>query len=366
MNTNLSKFAYIDSLRGIAVILVFLIHITFFLPVIKASLPSMLETALALGQFGGVELFFIVSGFTLFRSFDIRSKIEENAEKNFMIRRFFRIAPAYYFALIVAFIASKFFPIMPIKFSNLICHLLFISTVNNNILFVEWTIFVEICFYIMLPFIFNNLFEYKKINLLLLITFIISVMTYFLPHKISIHLLPIKWFYIFIMGGLLYKYFKTYKIDNKYEGLLTLGTIFLLAIMLLANGNTIFNYFIYIFVSINMFLFFILIQNEKRNKLWNLLDNRFLRYIGKISFSIYLTHLLIIKYITMFIIYNKCPFFGIWAFISISLFAFILSVIISHIMFKTIEEPAINFSKKLISQKFQISDITKKIVKAEY
>ena len=52
----------------------------------------------------GVQLFFIASAFTLFLSRHRRSEV---GNKNFFIRRFFRIAPMYYLGIILYLFVFK-------------------------------------------------------------------------------------------------------------------------------------------------------------------------------------------------------------------------------------------------------------------
>lgn len=87
---------YIDSMRGIAILMVLAVHSTSFFDIFNiVNLPLHLENILYSGKYG-VSLFFIISAYTLYRSIDIR---KENGLKKYYIRRFFRIAPLYYIIL---------------------------------------------------------------------------------------------------------------------------------------------------------------------------------------------------------------------------------------------------------------------------
>ena len=81
---------YIDSMRGIAILMVLAVHSTIFFTIYEIKqLPFKMEYIIYSGKYG-VVLFFIVSAYTLFRSLDIR---HEKGFGNYYIRRFFRIAP---------------------------------------------------------------------------------------------------------------------------------------------------------------------------------------------------------------------------------------------------------------------------------
>ena len=102
-NRDIQHLAYIDSLRGIAILMVVVVHaaqIVFH--------PGLFATILSKGAYG-VQLFFIVSALTLFLSYEQRQPIEiKNVDKFFFIRRFFRIAPAFYLATILYTLAFFF------------------------------------------------------------------------------------------------------------------------------------------------------------------------------------------------------------------------------------------------------------------
>jgi len=86
------KFAYIDSLRGIAIMLVLLVHTgqQINLSHFNGKFISFIEN----GQLG-VQLFYLASAFALMLSCHSREG-EADFTKKFYIRRFFGITPMYY------------------------------------------------------------------------------------------------------------------------------------------------------------------------------------------------------------------------------------------------------------------------------
>jgi len=87
-------FAYIDCARGYAVLMVIATHVTREFP----ELPSPVKRAAESGWFG-VQLFFLASCLTLLASWHSEIKRAETVStRAFFLRRFFRIAPAYYLA----------------------------------------------------------------------------------------------------------------------------------------------------------------------------------------------------------------------------------------------------------------------------
>jgi peptidoglycan/LPS O-acetylase OafA/YrhL len=91
---------YIECLRGYAVLLVILCHSAYLFP----GLPYPVHRVAVLG-WHGVQLFFLASAVTLMMSWhDEKSRRGEVAVGAFFVRRFFRIAPAYYLAAILYFL----------------------------------------------------------------------------------------------------------------------------------------------------------------------------------------------------------------------------------------------------------------------
>src|ERR1700744_3241432 len=86
------KFAYIDCLRGYAVLMVMVNHVTYAMPKVPWRVHQ-------LGAFGwhGVQLFFLASAITLLMSSSYeRDRTGQVSASDFFVRRFLRIAPMYY------------------------------------------------------------------------------------------------------------------------------------------------------------------------------------------------------------------------------------------------------------------------------
>ena len=99
-----NKFSFIDSFRGVAIILVMLTHANYIFD------PSIIRSFFGIVQFGarGVQLFYMISAFTLFNSYYSRKVNNENSIISFYSRRFFRIAPMFYISLIFVILNLNF------------------------------------------------------------------------------------------------------------------------------------------------------------------------------------------------------------------------------------------------------------------
>ena len=89
-----NRYDYIDALRGLAIALVFVVHAGG-----RAGVDGVLKKVVSTGQYG-VQLFFVISAFTIFLTLDRRQGREANLVQNFFIRRLFRILPVYWFGMV--------------------------------------------------------------------------------------------------------------------------------------------------------------------------------------------------------------------------------------------------------------------------
>lgn len=86
---NRNRFEYIDAMRGLAIFLVMVVHAGS-----RAGVDGYLRLFTEAGQYG-VQLFFVVSAYTILLSLDRRRTGDPRLMQNFFIRRLFRIIPVY-------------------------------------------------------------------------------------------------------------------------------------------------------------------------------------------------------------------------------------------------------------------------------
>ncbi|MFY7788963.1 MAG: acyltransferase family protein [Thermoflexibacteraceae bacterium] len=161
------KLAYIDALRGIAILLVIILHTSQYgSPILSFTLNQVVN----IGN-KGVQLFYVASAFTLFLSFKHKLNKEKSPFKNFFLRRFFRIAPMYYLGIIYYLYqdgwgARYWLGDEPqVTLANIVANFLFIHGLNpywiNSIVHGGWSIAVEMMFYACMPYLFLRI---KNIN----------------------------------------------------------------------------------------------------------------------------------------------------------------------------------------------------------
>ena len=96
------RFAYIDAVRGLAFLAVLCAHIA-----MSVNVPG---RVILMGGMFGVQLFFLASAITLCYSMDARSQVEARPLLSFSLRRFFRIAPLFWLAILFYWLFPNVMP----------------------------------------------------------------------------------------------------------------------------------------------------------------------------------------------------------------------------------------------------------------
>ncbi|MBO1080779.1 acyltransferase family protein [Roseomonas haemaphysalidis] len=147
-------FAYIDCLRGYAVLLVIGCHLVYSFP----ELPNPVRRLMVTGWFG-VQLFFLASSLTLLMSW--HSELRRNGRvslRAFALRRFWRIAPAYYAAGLLYYLVQP--PALGFDGLQVLRTAIFVNAWHPAWLTVPeawyvvpggWSISVEFAFYAVFP-----------------------------------------------------------------------------------------------------------------------------------------------------------------------------------------------------------------------
>ena len=274
---------YLDSLRGIAVLGVVLIH-SHTLVGHTAPLPRACAYFVDSGA-RGVGLFFIASAFTLFLSHDNR-KSECNPTMNFFIRRFFRLAPMLYIAiLVVPFYVSESPRIMLLS-------ALFLNGLHPNTIYTgalgSWSMADEALFYLCLPLLFAKIKNLRAaVAWLVIATPIAFVVSRLLARAYPQHndYFRFYWFVgqfpIFLMGIVGYFLWKRSSKDNKRASLALMVAAGVLYAFLLP-----FTYKNFYAVGLVCLMLLLSLAFHP----WHMLVNPVTRFLGRISYSIYLVH----------------------------------------------------------------------------
>lgn len=151
----------LDFLRFCGVALVVIHHVPFHDSTAFGAIISFLQT----GGWIGVDLFFMLSGY-LIASLIIK-EYQANQTFNiklFLIRRGFKIYPAYYFLIIYQFWYSANFAKHHQSLTRFFHEFFFIANYTKNNNGHLWSISVEEHFYVLLAIAFVIMIKFKKVN----------------------------------------------------------------------------------------------------------------------------------------------------------------------------------------------------------
>lgn len=305
---------FITGIRAIAVFLVYLIHSG------GGGLREAGGIYYIFVDFGkyGVPMFFVISGFTIFHQL----LTNNYSYAQFLKIRISRISIPYFPIILLMFLyinmggehfnpwANKF-NAGAITLDNLLAHLTYLASFSlkyaNTIIGVEWSLHIEIFFYVIIGYLiakkiltarFNNLFIALLMALLLAVIFL--YLTYINKlDRLLVHWMPFRYAWMFVLGGLAL-YFRNLvgaslakKTINRLSDLsilLSVGCVFILLHLDFINNVNVINQSIFAVLT-GLLIVFV----RDHAGLSMLLNNRFMIWFGSISFSFYLLHYIVIK-----------------------------------------------------------------------
>lgn len=372
MNLSSSKKIHIEALdgwRGIACLMVFFWHLG-----INFHLGSLIIYGSA-----GVHLFFVLSGYLLYRPF-IKKLLSENSFPgfyNFYLRRFFRIYPPYLVALIVFIFLRYWTKVKPPDYLNISAHIiLLLNYLGSESFFsinpVFWSLAVEAQFYILLPIFtwvgYKLATKEPQKGLFLTVILMLSLGIIFrgtefllsndvsLDFPNSVRFRSIFSFLDLFGFGMLVAYLEYFLWKNNFiEKYKKYGNfICTLGILLFISANAWFSsrasnwmlttelgittlYPVFSCFAISVILLSIMVE---KNYIKEILSFKPLVLIGKISYSLYLYHigvqLFVLRYVTFESLKDVATQFYLQSIISL-----VVTIIVSLVMYKIVEEPSL-------------------------
>ena len=304
----------LDSLRAIAVILVIIGH----------WIPKYNVVHRILNGAIGVDIFFVLSGFLISKIlFDNRNKAEllnipkSTVIKNFYVRRTLRIFPIYYLTIFILYIFSDR------TGTDIKSSFIYFVTYTSNFYFFNlqhwdgmlshlWSLAVEEQFYLIWPWII--LFVNKKYLLPVISTFVvIGILSQFVLSDVYMNdLLTFTCFDAFGLGALL-SWITTYANQKLKKFYVIISIVAAISVFFYIIG-AIQNMWTFIplrtivsFITIWVITYIIIKRETNSLRFKFILNNRMLIFLGKISYGLYLYHL-IIPYVLnskMLSIYNN-------------------------------------------------------------
>lgn len=351
------RLEFLDALRGLAALSVVIYH-TALMPAPNPVVPRWAEIVVLNGGMG-IALFFVVSSFSLFFTMPMRLR-EPNPWASFFVHRFFRIAPLFYLWLLLTPFRDKFMQGISHDWEEIAASASFIFNLvprgQQGVVWASWTIGVEMLFYVLFPLFYlfaKNRWQALTLTLWLLIgwTAIKGLLVYFpsepatrdmfvsfsFPHYLPVFGCGAIAYHLLMPNGQL--------AQKPWEFGVALSTLAIAILLALLSGwlPSIFGEPFYWEAVAFMLLLLGLGWAPVKPVV-----NTFTRYLGRISYSLYLNHPSVILLI--------CPIFP-WFYRqglgnTVSFFACLSLTLasaigLSELTYRFVELPGMQLGKKV-------------------
>lgn len=279
-----------------------------------AGLRAFGETGNTLADLGraGVYVFFVISGFSVASSYTGSA-----GYFSYLKKRLWRLAPLYYFWLTVCVL----FPLGNTYWSqrfgaendlyNILMHISFLSwldyRITDAILGVEWSISIEVFWYLLVPGILYYAQDKRSIGLLLggsLLLYALSLHAWrFLPlsredARLAVQWSPFPYAFAYCLGVAVYRYRQAHRLDAQRGDLAMIVSLLLLVCYVVQPP--IIKYIMpkeFIFVS--LLTAGLIAWGSPQSTLFRcIFANRLVQFLGVISYGIYLCHLPVLSFLS--------------------------------------------------------------------
>jgi peptidoglycan/LPS O-acetylase OafA/YrhL len=339
---------FVTGMRAWAASLVVLVHSG------GGGLGDLGEIGKSYASYGrvGVYIFYTISGFAIAAALQ-RSR----SFPGFIAQRFFRIAPLYYFWILIVFLVPalhqdywmQYFH-AKLDFYNIAMHLAFLSgwdrVIANPLLGVEWSVSVEAFWYCVLPalvFLVHRLtggvVTALSIGLYVLLSQYGARIFGGEDWALSVQWLPLTYAASFTLG--IWAHDSREKIVDRFRPTILAAGLLLFALypVLPARLAAI---FVSEFIFVSLATFLLLLGGSKGSVLSRaLFENRVAQHVGVVSYGVYLCH------VSLLVLFTRLglPMLE-WPLLRFAL-AWGLAVLVSTILHYLIERPGIRLGHVL-------------------
>ena len=334
----MKKFEYVDALRGWAVLMVMFAHTV----TKKPNLLPEFKALIAKGAYG-VQLFFIMSAFTLYHSYQSRATREQFSTGNFFLRRIFRIAPLYWLAIIYYLWQDGFGPrrwlgdASFVTMENILSNITFTNGFNpgwiNSIVPGGGAIGIGFVFYSCLAFIFFWLLTpLSSIHPFVNDVFWKEFLYFSFPSQFPVFALGVVLYFVVIRG----------------QGFRNVSPVALLLLAGLSVGELLTGGGVlmpnHIMVSIS---FFVAVTALSRRPV-RLLVNPVITYVGQLSYSMYIVHFAVLHLMAQMGLDRIIRDGGILNHMARFIMLLSLTVMVSIPIYRTLELPFMRLGQRII------------------
>lgn len=352
----------IHGLRGIAAFSVVLFHLAHLAEIAPPTYLLFIKK-----EFGyGVHLFFIVSAFSLMHS-TVPSVGKPSWGLDYIIKRFFRIAPLFYFILLFELLRKFFLGSFPDVFDIILNFTLTFGFASLSgmlgIVMASWTIGVEVIFYMLLPIMIMMIKSKNSALIFMLIAILVSIASGikfgdFSADMTATHNLSYFSFgpnlCFFMMG--IYAFFVSIEANKDSILIKYICPVMACLFVYVVMETNLSNMLNYIYVNMNIVFFGIFfavlcVWQSINPSRW--CANAFWEYLGERSYSIYLLHPIIIVHLKQFtghLYRSTFPYLHEWAFFICGLFVLCVTLVCAELTYRCIELPFIQYGKQIIQK----------------
>lgn len=352
MVEKITKLECLNGLRGFAVLLVLLSHAS------NVDVFLLERVSFSGGGHYGVFLFFVLSSFLLTRQFlvlDKRGEFSKAALWTYFSRRFLRIYPLYTVTLVAYYLLFKIdLLIVPVSGDMILKSLLLLDAEG-----IFWTVPVEFQFYFILPLIsYLLVIQANTVYTMIAGGVFCGVWTFFFSPEYTVNVVPFM--PVFVIGSLAAKFYvsmsnfkirnETFRFDTGCKCYNFLSCIVMLSFVFLipniyrsiAPSNIGLIDFQGQFILWGILSAILILSTISSNGIVHqLMESRFFVFWGKVSFSAYLGHKIILAFV------NELSFMP--PSVKFLLF-FSLTAFFSNISYRYLERPLgkINITRKIL------------------
>lgn len=344
-------FPGLTELRGIAALVVLFTHVDLFHDLLKIPAIGLSETGMA-GH--AVTTFFTLSGFLITQLLVSEKKKDLNINiRHFYVRRILRIWPAYYMTILLSltlmavgiyhFPSSDKFFIGMAGFIFMAPNVLYTFGLTFTATTPLWSIGVEEQFYLIWPWIVKKINNLIPVLILIIITYLlVKIGTYLIHPSGGLYaLIKLTRFDCMAIGGLFGMLITNSRYSFKAIIFHPLTQVFT-CLALLAPFISPINLFANLEIELYSIISAIWISNMAMNSSSLVtLNSSILKFFGRLSYGIYVYHLLVISLLGRLNL--NIP----------TLVAYILTILVvtifAYLSFELIEKKLLDFKKKFTS-----------------
>ncbi len=360
-------FRGLNGVRFIAALIVFVYHAELFrsylgLQVFEAGMNSLFSGNL------GVTIFFVLSGFLItYLLLEERKQTQTISLKHFYMRRILRIWPLYFLITALAFFVVPFIPVLQLpvysdgaftaygpklaSFVLLLANVAFVEWPTMPFANVLWSVAVEEQFYAFWPLVMKRKPTLKMLGILLLLLVLLKCGSIILAYRVPADWKPamLKWvellyrtrFSCMVIGGIgALLYFNRHKwLSALFTRSAQVAALLLFAALvsarLVLHSNA---YIFWVMDECISFTVMVLILNIACNpNTFINLEHRWLQYMGKISYGLYVYHSFMIVLTINLLKYLPVTAGGVVYTIALYLLSFALTVWVSALSYRYFE-----------------------------